>query len=274
MSELTGIYEIKNLSNGKRYIGSAVDFGNRWRVHAQSLKRGDHHSRALQRAWNKYSPAAFQFNRLIVCSKENLIMYEQAAIDAFNPEYNCAPKAGSQLGYKHSEESRKRMSESRPKDFSPMTGKSHTEEARAKISANRKGKCIGIVFSDERKRKISDAHKGRSVSQETRDKIAETLRGHKQSQEQIEKRVQKLRGRKMPPGFAEATAARMRGKKLPPAHVLNMRKAKSSLSDECVRQVRSFLASGLTQRAVSALTGASVYLVCLINSRKAYEWVE
>lgn len=172
----TGIYEIRNLVNGKRYIGSAVRFCNRWRVHAQSLLRGDHHSIALQRAWNLYGPSAFQFNKLLVCAKPDLIMYEQICMDAYQPEYNIVPKAGSQLGYKHSEETRKRMSASRAKDFSPMTGKKHSDETKAKISTSRKGKGGG-PRSEERLAKISAALKGRIITDEQRKKISQTLTG-------------------------------------------------------------------------------------------------
>lgn len=151
----TGIYEIRNTINGKRYVGSAVDFGNRWRVHAQSLARGDHHSRALQRAWVRYTPRAFQFNKLLACSKEDLIMYEQICMDALKPEYNCAPKAGSQLGLKMGEEAKAKMADAarRTRNF---TGKTHSAESRAKISASRKGKGGG-PRTPERLAKIAEA---------------------------------------------------------------------------------------------------------------------
>lgn len=171
----TGIYEIKNLVNGKRYVGSAVRFGNRWRVHAQSLVRGDHHSIALQRAWRHYGPSAFQFNKLLACSKENLIMYEQICMDALKPEYNIAPVAGSQLGFKHPPEARAKMSEAakRTRNF---TGKTHSAESRAKISANRMGKGGGPMGA-ERRAKIGIAHKGRVITEEQRAKISATLTG-------------------------------------------------------------------------------------------------
>lgn len=139
----TGIYEIRNVTNGKRYVGSAMDFAKRWREHINALQRGAHHCLPLQRAWCLYGPGAFHFNKLIACSKDNLIMYEQAAIDALAPEYNVAPRAGSQLGYRHSEATRRRMSESHPKDFRPFLGRTHTKESRAKISESRRGKGGG-----------------------------------------------------------------------------------------------------------------------------------
>ncbi|CAN7677258.1 NUMOD3 domain-containing DNA-binding protein [Pseudorhodoferax sp. LjRoot39] len=152
----TGIYEIRNVVNGKRYVGSAMDFAKRWREHINALQRSAHHCLPLQRAWCLYGPGAFHFNKLIACTKDNLIMYEQAAMDALAPEYNVAPRAGSQLGYRHSEASRRRMSESRRKDFSPFTGRSHSKETRAKISASRKGKGGG-AYEPGRVKSAADA---------------------------------------------------------------------------------------------------------------------
>lgn len=269
----TGIYEIRNTINGKRYIGSAVDFGNRWRQHVQSLIRGDHHCRVLQRAWLRYTPRAFQFNKLLACSKENLIMYEQICMDALKPEYNCAPKAGSQLGYRHSDESRKRMSASRAKDFSPMTGKKHTEATKARIAAAKRG-VPSVPCSPEKKAKLSAIHKGRIITPEQRAKISTTLTGHKQSAQQIEKRVQKLRGRKMPKGFAEAASARMKGMVLGKAHRAAIARSKAKLTDLQVQEVRARLATGERQKAIASDYRVDPSVISEIKTGKSYQWVD
>lgn len=267
----TGIYEIRNLVNGKRYVGSAVDFGNRWRQHAQSLQRGDHHSRALQRAWAKYTPGAFQFNRLMVCSKENLIMYEQIYMDALKPEYNCAPRAGSQLGFKMPEEAKAKMSAAaaRTRNF---TGHTHSQESRDKISASRKGKGGGPM-SEERKQKIRAAQKGKVITPEQRAKISATLMGHKQSAEQIEKRMQKLRGRKMPPGFAEATSKRMVGVKLSAEHSTNIGRSKAKLSDAQVREIRLRRAAGESRKSLAEEFMIDAASITNLVARISYAWV-
>src|SRR5690606_34420785 len=51
---VSGIYEIHCTKSGRRYVGSAVNFSARWRLHYTQLCAGKHHSRHLQRAWNKY----------------------------------------------------------------------------------------------------------------------------------------------------------------------------------------------------------------------------
>lgn len=267
-----GIYEIRNTVNGKRYVGSAKTFGNRWRVHVQSLRRGDHHSRALQRAWEKYTPAAFQFNKLLICSEENLILYEQAAIDAFKPEYNCAPRAGSQAGFKFSEHSRAKMAEAARKTRN-FTGRRHSDFSKAKISASRKGKGGGPMTED-RRAKIGAAHKGRVISKEHRAKISATLTGHTQTAEQIEKRAQKLRGRKMPPGFSEATSARLKGSKLPPSHCENIGKSKAKLSDQQVRDIRTLRAQGRTRKSLAEQFDIDPASITHIVARTSYAWVK
>lgn len=145
--ENTGIYEIRNIHNGNRYIGSAVRIANRWLDHRRSLGRGNHHAIALQRAWNKYGESAFEFSKLLICSKENLIMYEQAFFDFYKPAYNSAPIAGSQLGYRHTEESRKKMSASNRR-LKPNLGRKFSPEHAAKISATKTGVKLGAYSPD------------------------------------------------------------------------------------------------------------------------------
>ena len=70
------IYSIKNKVNGKCYIGSTNNPRVRWSKHKGDLNRNTHHSFVLQRAWNKYGEANFEFNILLVCSETDKIEYE------------------------------------------------------------------------------------------------------------------------------------------------------------------------------------------------------
>lgn len=139
----TGIYAIVNRVNGRMYIGSAMRFSKRWKEHLRGLDSGKHHSRFLSRCWAKHGAENFEFKVLLYCSPENLLMYEQAFLDFYKPIYNTAKVAGSQIGYRHTEESRARMSASRAKDFSPFTGKNHTAETKEKISRAKTGVKLG-----------------------------------------------------------------------------------------------------------------------------------
>ena len=153
----TGIYEIRNTLNGKRYVGSAVAINARLAAHTNSLKKETHPNRYLQFAWSKHGEEAFEFNPLLCCSKEDLLFYEQRALDRYHGRlYNLSPTAGSQLGMQHSEETRR------------------------KISKANKGRSIwpnGRVFSEEHRQKISKANKGRLLSEETKQKMSKSRRG-------------------------------------------------------------------------------------------------
>lgn len=113
----TGVYQILNLINGKKYIGSAaVSFKNRWKTHRTDLKRNKHHSSKLQNAWNKYGESNFKFEILEYCEPEDCIKREQWYFDKYKPEYNICKFAGSCFGVKIPEnmEIRRKMNEKYP----------------------------------------------------------------------------------------------------------------------------------------------------------------
>lgn len=151
----SGIYSIECKANGRRYIGSAVNIAKRWKEHRRSLDAGTHHSRFLMREWNKRGPDAFIFSVLLYCGRDNLLMYEQACLDGFKPEYNSAPTAGSQLGLKMSDAAKAKMSQAakRTRNF---TGKNHTDESKAKISRKKTGVIFG-PYGEDRIKKTADA---------------------------------------------------------------------------------------------------------------------
>lgn len=112
----SGVYAIRCLENGKVYIGSAVNFRSRWRVHRCHLSKGTHHSQHLQFAWNKYGADRFIFEILeTVLDRSNLIQVEQAWLDRIRPfdrkiGYNLSPTASSCLGYKATPKTRAKLS--------------------------------------------------------------------------------------------------------------------------------------------------------------------
>ena len=146
----TGIYAITHIASGKRYVGSAISFQRRFLCHRSMLRRGVHHNRHLQSAWNRFGAEAFRFERLIVCAPTDLIFYEQRALDAFRAAdarhgYNLRARAESQLGITPTAETRERISQAlrgRPISYvrPPMS-----EETRNKIretkSRQRRAEC-------------------------------------------------------------------------------------------------------------------------------------
>lgn len=70
--KICGIYEIKNKTNGKIYIGLSESIYDRWRSHRNMLNRNCHFNIFLQRAWNKYGEENFEFNIVEKCLKKEL----------------------------------------------------------------------------------------------------------------------------------------------------------------------------------------------------------
>lgn len=111
MSEF-GIYRIRNIINNKCYIGSSIDIRRRFYEHKHKLKFNKHPSYYLQRSYNKYKKENFTYEVIEILDDFNkLIEREQYYIDTLNPEYNLCRKAGNTLGFKHSEETKKKFRE-------------------------------------------------------------------------------------------------------------------------------------------------------------------
>lgn len=207
----TGVYEIRNTFDGKRYVGSAVSFDTRFRAHVNDLRKNKHFNRHLQFAWNKYEEEAFRIGPIIICSADDLLFYEQRVLDAFwESLYNVAPTAGSQLGWVPSEETKRKISEARTGQSislpprtqehsdniaKALTGKKLSAETRQKMSISQKN-IIRSPLSDATKKKISESKKGNIpwnkgktgiYSQETLEKMSAASTGRVFSPESRQK---------------------------------------------------------------------------------------
>jgi len=81
---LCGIYLIRNIRNGKVYIGSSLHMKNRWRDHRYDLKRNNHDSLHLQASWNKYGRDNFEFSIVELCPEDSLLDKESYWIKLHN----------------------------------------------------------------------------------------------------------------------------------------------------------------------------------------------
>ena len=115
-----GVYRIRNLINGKCYIGSSQGVQKRFSQHRTNLKRGVHGNKHLQAAWNAFGEVSFEFSVLeYVLDVAMLASREQAFIDLFDSAnrecgYNSRAIAECNRGHKFSnltEEERKRRSD-------------------------------------------------------------------------------------------------------------------------------------------------------------------
>jgi group I intron endonuclease len=172
----TGIYEIRNIKNGRRYIGSAVNVSKRWRQHLRQLETGRHHSQFMQRCWNKNGAENFIFRVVLSCEAEDLIESEQRLIDEIKPEYNCSPTASSMLGYRHREESKKKMSKARAGKSSAMAGRNHSDAAKLKISKSKTGTKYGAYSRDRVEKTAAAMRKAKSSMTEDKVRLVRELR--------------------------------------------------------------------------------------------------
>lgn len=172
----SGIYEIVNLVNGKRYVGSSANLLQRKSVHLHYLRKGSHHSFILQRAWLKHGESAFAFRVLEYCLPCDLISREQHHIDISNPEYNIAKQAAGGGG-PMSEDAKEALRERNRN----RAGTKASAETRARISAAKMGNTAtrGKKRSAEAVEKTAAAHRGLKRSAETRAKISEKAKGRK-----------------------------------------------------------------------------------------------
>jgi len=136
-----GVYKIRNLVNGKLYIGSAAQrrgIVQRWHTHKKLLRKGKHYAIHLQHAWNKYGADAFAFEVIIYCDPENCLMYEQIALDHYKPEYNTLQIAGNRLGFVVSDITRSKLRE-KARGNKHFLGKKHSKDTRTKMCKAQRG---------------------------------------------------------------------------------------------------------------------------------------
>ncbi len=167
-----GIYQIKNIVDGKIYVGQSVDVAMRWSQHRSALRLGRHPNRYLTNAWHKYGPDAFVFEMLLPCDVADLTKFEQMALDSIpdGQRYNLAACAESAMrGTTASPETRakqraaklgrKQSPETCARRSAGMMGHACPPTTRESISAANTGKRRTL----EQKIALSIAHGGRAV---------------------------------------------------------------------------------------------------------------
>ena len=286
----SGIYEIVNTVNGKRYIGSAVNIAQRWRQHRCELAKGRHNPH-LRSAWRKHGEAAFEFHVVeFVDDKSNLLAREQYYIDSRKPEYNCARVAGSNLGVKHGKSSRERISQAslrvwsspgyRKKMSDAHLGQTFSDEHRAKISAATRGRKL----SPEHAAIVATKNAERNRSAEHRALMSAFWTGRAKTPEQIEKMAATKKGqhlvlsadhrRKVSEGLLRAYADGKRSRDRPESMRHQIGRSLARLSDDQIREIRKKRLDGAKCKELCAAYGISQSGVSNICNGKTYDWVK
>jgi group I intron endonuclease len=83
-----GIYAIKT-PTGSTYVGSSICIERRFNEHKSMLRRGEHHSSRLQKAYTKHKDKLV-FSILCTCTESDLVELEQKYINSHKAKLNVA----------------------------------------------------------------------------------------------------------------------------------------------------------------------------------------
>ena len=129
---ICGIYGIKNLVNGKMYVGQAINIYKRWKDHIDDLDENKHYNLHLQRSWNLYGKENFDFLVLEECQQEDLNQREIFYVDKFDAYvngYNQTLGGDGSLGYKHSDDVIQKMCQIQQERFQDIENREVLRDA-------------------------------------------------------------------------------------------------------------------------------------------------
>lgn len=186
------IYRITNLVNGKTYIGQ--------HLYTKLDDRYMGSGKILKQAFKKYGIENFKKDILVfnIPKEEQAYILETTFIASEREKvgrencYNIADGGEGNTGLRHTEESKKKMSEAHKGKPSWNRGKKQSDEHRRKNSESHKGQVAwnkGIPRTEDEKKKMSEALKGKMtgekhpnygkhLSEETKKKIGNANKGH------------------------------------------------------------------------------------------------
>ena len=152
------IYQITNIVTNDFYIGQTVQkINNRFSNHKSYARNGG--KTHLCNAFRKYGETNFIIEKLeSVNDKLSLDEKEQFWIKILKPRYNETLGGGGASGWKHSEESKRKISQSHKGKIPWNKGVKLTEETRKKMSESGKNR----VFSEKHRENLSKSKTGKN----------------------------------------------------------------------------------------------------------------
>jgi len=213
------VYQIRNATNGKVYVGSTIDFRQRRWSHIGALRKGTHHCAPLQVDFIAFGESVFLFEVLEHvdperCHDRESYWMAKTNCHASDFGYNVALEPGGTIrglkfpGRKHSEETKKKIGDAhRGMKRSPETGRRISMANMGKIIAPESSrKTVETWIANGRKPR---GMTGKRHTAESREKMSVGMTG-------------KNKGRKKPPRTAahrSAMSASRKGCKYSDTHM-------------------------------------------------------
>ena len=199
----SGIYKITCIANNDYYYGSAQIFEVRCRDHINALRRGKHFNSRVQRVWNKYGELNFRMELIEAVSIDLLLEVEDKYLKEHVGKPHCmniAKYAEAPFrGRTHSMETRERLSQTgrgnRGRTGIPLSIKhkhaiSNFQKGKPKPNEQRRKMCEAWKtrppITEETRRKIGDASRGRRHSEETKQQMSQS---HKNMSDETKRKI-------------------------------------------------------------------------------------
>ena len=190
----SGIYHIKNTVSNGIYFGRSVDVADRLSHHKHQLKRGVHVNKRLQHSWNKHGEQSFEFNMIWEETPDKLEELEGFILETV---------WGNERLFNHHKLSVggflpnnklgcfTRSEETKKKLSVAFKGREFSEQHKQKIAVGK----TGLKASDETKKKMSDKRSGKARPQSWHDKMAEYRENNPNP---MQGKISPMRGKKFP----------------------------------------------------------------------------
>lgn len=192
--EMLGIYcYIDKKDNSIVYVGKDSNIHRKVRMYAHK-KPSQYNTQPFNRILqNNLSRYIYQVLVWDVKDQDTLNALEIQYIRQLKPKFNYTDGGDGNGGYKHSEEYKKKMSESRKGEDNPFYGKKHSEKTKEHLRRLNLGKKM----SEESKRKMSLSKRGKNhpqygkpISEETKKKISQANMGMSRTKEFVEGNIE------------------------------------------------------------------------------------
>lgn len=246
-----GVYQIRCVATGKVYVGSAtLSIEKRWAGHRAKLRTGTHANRHLLAAWNKHGADCFAFTVLEECEPELCLAREQFWIDELR---SADPAFGYNLRPRAENNSGLRFSDdSRKRVSDAMRGRRCSAETRQRISESARARGV----RPEVLAKAQAATRGKPITEEHKAKVSAALRGRKHGPERTAKVSAALKGKGYGPEVRARMSAGQKGK-----HHSEATKAKMSATRKGRKYSESHrkaISEGLKRRRMSQLVASGL----------------